>query len=109
MGTVQIKDSEEEIELKPGGKEIIVTDDNKGEYVKLVKEFLTTGRIQKQMDSFIEGFSQFIPMQFIKIFSEEELELMMCGKKELDVHDWQQNTYYYDPYSAQHQIIIWFW
>ncbi|KAL2790579.1 E3 ubiquitin-protein ligase NEDD4 isoform 2 [Daubentonia madagascariensis] len=96
-------------ELKNGGSEIVVTNKNKKEYIYLVIQWRFVNRIQKQMAAFKEGFFELIPQDLIKIFDENELELLMCGLGDVDVNDWKEHTKYKNGYSVNHQVIQWFW
>lgn len=96
-------------ELKPGGSEIVVTDDNKKEYIHLVMQWRFVNRILKQMTAFKEGFYELIPQDLIKIFDENELELLMCGLGDVDVNDWRENTKYKNSYCPNQPVILWFW
>ncbi|XP_038177015.1 E3 ubiquitin-protein ligase NEDD4 isoform X4 [Arvicola amphibius] len=96
-------------ELKTGGTEIVVTNKNKKEYIYLVIQWRFVNRIQKQMAAFKEGFFELIPQDLIKIFDENELELLMCGLGDVDVSDWKGHTKYKNGYSVNHQVIQWFW
>ncbi|KAM6203002.1 E3 ubiquitin-protein ligase NEDD4 isoform 4-T4 [Rhynchocyon petersi] len=96
-------------ELKNGGSEIVVTNKNKKEYIYLVIQWRFVNRIQKQMAAFKEGFFELISQDLIKIFDENELELLMCGLGDVDVNDWQEHTKYKNGYSVNHQVIQWFW
>ncbi|XP_015451483.1 E3 ubiquitin-protein ligase NEDD4 isoform X3 [Pteropus alecto] len=96
-------------ELKIGGSEIVVTNKNKKEYIYLVIQWRFVNRIQKQMAAFKEGFFELIPQDLIKIFDENELELLMCGLGDVDVNDWREHTKYKNGYSINHPVIQWFW
>ncbi|XP_006831685.1 PREDICTED: E3 ubiquitin-protein ligase NEDD4 isoform X4 [Chrysochloris asiatica] len=96
-------------ELKSGGSEIVVNNKNKREYIYLVIQWRFVNRIQKQMAAFKEGFFELIPQDLIKIFDENELELLMCGLGDVDVNDWQEHTKYKNGYNVNHQVIQWFW
>ncbi|XP_037723154.1 E3 ubiquitin-protein ligase Nedd-4 isoform X19 [Drosophila subpulchrella] len=96
-------------ELKPGGANIDVTNENKDEYIKLVIEWRFVARVKEQMSSFLDGFGSIIPLNLIKIFDEHELELLMCGIQNIDVKDWRENTLYKGDYHMNHIIIQWFW
>ena len=61
------------------------------------------------MNAFLEGFSGLVPLAFIKIFDENELELLMCGIQNIDVKDWKQNTLYKGDYHPNHIVVQWFW
>nr|AKH40186.1 ocelliless [Chironomus riparius] len=96
-------------ELKQNGSQIEVTNDNKDEYIRLVIQWRFESRVKDQMKSFLEGFGSIVPLNNIKIFDENELELLMCGIQNIDVKDWKRNTLYKGDYYANHVIIQWFW
>ncbi|XP_015254845.1 PREDICTED: E3 ubiquitin-protein ligase NEDD4 isoform X2 [Cyprinodon variegatus] len=96
-------------DLKPDGSEIVVTNENKDEYIDLVMQWRFVNRIRKQMTAFKDGFFELIPKDLIKIFDENELELLMCGLGDVDVNDWRQNTKYKGGYCGDHVVIQWFW
>ncbi|KAF4792860.1 hypothetical protein TURU_116640 [Turdus rufiventris] len=96
-------------ELKSGGSEIVVTNKNKRDYIHLVIQWRFVSRVQKQMTAFKEGFFELIPQDLIKIFDENELELLMCGLGDVDVADWKLHTKYKNGYNVNHQVIQWFW
>ncbi|KAM9353879.1 E3 ubiquitin-protein ligase HACE1 isoform 2-T2 [Symphorus nematophorus] len=99
----------EEVPLKPGGISILVTQDNKAEYVQLVTELRMTRAIQPQINAFLQGFHTFIPASLIQLFDEYELELLLSGMPEIDVQDWCRNTEYTSGYDPQEPVIQWFW
>ncbi|TTD92244.1 E3 ubiquitin-protein ligase NEDD4 [Bagarius yarrelli] len=96
-------------ELTPGGADVVVNDSNKKEYIHLVMQWRFVNRVQKQMSAFKEGFYELIPQDLIKIFDENELELLMCGLGDVDVNDWRENTKYKNSYGPNHPVIQWFW
>uniref|UniRef100_A0A8C4VGC6 HECT-type E3 ubiquitin transferase n=1 Tax=Falco tinnunculus TaxID=100819 RepID=A0A8C4VGC6_FALTI len=75
----------------------------------LVIQWRFVSRVQKQMAAFKEGFFELIPQDLIKIFDENELELLMCGLGDVDVADWKLHTKYKNGYNINHQVIQWFW
>uniref|UniRef100_A0A3Q2E977 E3 ubiquitin-protein ligase n=1 Tax=Cyprinodon variegatus TaxID=28743 RepID=A0A3Q2E977_CYPVA len=95
-------------ELKPGGGDIPVTEENKEEYIKLVAEWRLFGGVEDQMEAFFEGFNEIIPQQYLQYFDAKELELMLCGMQEIDLGDWQRNTIY-KHYTKTSKQIVWFW
>ncbi|XP_065316225.1 E3 ubiquitin-protein ligase NEDD4-like isoform X2 [Gordionus sp. m RMFG-2023] len=96
-------------ELKPGGANIPLKNDNKVEYIHLVIQWRFVSRIQAQMHSFMQGFNEFIPNHLIKLFDENEIELLLCGLGDIDVKDWKENTIYKGEYHQNHILIQWFW
>ncbi|XP_078068547.1 E3 ubiquitin-protein ligase HACE1 isoform X2 [Mustelus asterias] len=99
----------EEVPLKPGGISILVTQENKAEYVQLVTELRMTRAIQPQINAFLQGFHLFIPPSLIQLFDEYELELLLSGMPEIDVADWKRNTEYTSGYEKDDPVIQWFW
>lgn len=97
-----------EVDLKPGGRDIEVTQENKHEYVELVCEWKITRRIQEQFKAFIDGFNELIPQELVNVFDERELELLIGGLAEIDVEDWKKHTDY-RGYQESDQVIQWFW
>uniref|UniRef100_A0A1A8ES99 E3 ubiquitin-protein ligase NEDD4-like n=1 Tax=Nothobranchius korthausae TaxID=1143690 RepID=A0A1A8ES99_9TELE len=98
-----------QVDLKPSGSDMVVTNENKKEYIDLVIQWRFVNRVQKQMNAFLEGFTELIPIDLIKIFDENELELLMCGLGDVDVNDWRQHTIYKNGYCPNHPVIQWFW
>ncbi|CRL06760.1 CLUMA_CG019490, isoform A [Clunio marinus] len=96
-------------ELKPNGNQIDVTNDNKDEYIRLVIQWRFESRVKDQMQALLEGFGSIVPLNHLKIFDENELELLMCGIQNIDVKDWKRNTLYKGDYYANHVIVQWFW
>lgn len=62
-----------------------------------------------QMNSFLKGFDEVVSLNSIKIFDENELELLMCGIGQIDVKDWRQHTLYKGGYHPNHIVIQYFW
>ncbi|XP_024917888.1 E3 ubiquitin-protein ligase NEDD4-like isoform X3 [Cynoglossus semilaevis] len=98
-----------QVDLKPSGSDMVVTNCNKQEYIDLVIQWRFVNRVQKQMNAFLEGFTELIQIDLIKIFDENELELLMCGLGDVDVNDWRQHTIYKNGYCPNHPVIQWFW
>uniref|UniRef100_A0A7S0HI01 HECT-type E3 ubiquitin transferase n=1 Tax=Hanusia phi TaxID=3032 RepID=A0A7S0HI01_9CRYP len=96
------------IDLKPNGRNVPVTEENKHEYVQLVAEQQMTKGIKEQIDAFKEGFHQLMPPDLISIFTCAELELLMCGLPTIDVQDLRLNTEY-TGYTRESPQIQWFW
>ncbi|KAK4510312.1 uncharacterized protein ATC70_004742 [Mucor velutinosus] len=96
------------VDLKNGGRDIEVTEENKKEYVDLVTEWRISKRVEEQFKAFKEGFNQLIPQDLINVFDERELELLIGGIAEIDVDDWKKHTDY-RGYTEQDDVIQWFW
>uniref|UniRef100_A0A672IYE5 E3 ubiquitin-protein ligase n=1 Tax=Salarias fasciatus TaxID=181472 RepID=A0A672IYE5_SALFA len=95
-------------ELKPGGENIQVTEENKEEYIRLVAEWRLSRGVEEQTQAFFEGFNEVLPQQYLQYFDAKELEVMLCGMQEIDLVDWQRNTIY-RHYARSSKQILWFW
>lgn len=96
------------VDLKPGGRDVEVTEDNKKDYVDLVTEYRISKRVSEQFQAFMSGFNELIPQELINVFDERELELLIGGMSEIDVDDWQKHTDY-RGYNPSDEVVEWFW
>ncbi|XP_064160388.1 E3 ubiquitin-protein ligase Itchy-like isoform X2 [Anguilla rostrata] len=95
-------------ELKPDGSNVVVTEENKEEYIRLVAEWRLSRGVEEQTQAFFEGFNEVLPQQYLQYFDAKELEVMLCGMQEIDLTDWQRNTIY-RHYARSSKQILWFW
>ena len=97
-----------EIELKPGGKDIDVTNENKAEYIELLTDWRINKRCAEQMAAFNRGLFEILPRNLIQIFDDRELELLIGGIAQIDIDDWYKYTDYRN-YTVQDDQVKWFW
>uniref|UniRef100_A0A8C3XK61 E3 ubiquitin-protein ligase n=1 Tax=Chelydra serpentina TaxID=8475 RepID=A0A8C3XK61_CHESE len=95
-----------QVDLKPNGSEIMVTNENKREYIEYHAFWNLTFLFCFVL---FQGFTELLPIDLIKIFDENELELLMCGLGDVDVNDWRQHTIYKNGYCPNHPVIQWYW
>jgi E3 ubiquitin ligase SMURF1/2 len=62
-------------ELKPNGRDIMVTEENKKEYVRLYVNFRFTNGIEQQFQALHKGFCELCPQHLLNQFDEKELEV----------------------------------
>lgn len=96
------------IDLIPSGRTIPVTEDSKERYVDLVSQHRMTTAIEKQIKAYLEGFHEIVDKDLISIFNARELELLISGMPEIDIHDLKKNTDY-NGYRSADREIGWFW
>jgi len=96
------------VPLVPGGEDIDVTEANKMEYVQLVAQHRMTSSILEQSRAFLRGFFEVVPRDLVSIFTESELELIICGLPTIDLDDLRANTVY-QGFRPTDQVIRWFW
>uniref|UniRef100_A0A8C2XG77 E3 ubiquitin-protein ligase NEDD4-like n=1 Tax=Cyclopterus lumpus TaxID=8103 RepID=A0A8C2XG77_CYCLU len=80
-----------QVDLKPSGSDMVVTNENKKEYIDLVIQWRFVNRVQKQMNAFLEVFM----WQCVLILSFSRVPV--------------QHTVYKNGYCPNHPVIQWFW
>ncbi|VDO00441.1 unnamed protein product [Rodentolepis nana] len=98
----------ETVDLIENGRNIVVTDENKKEYVRLLCHQKMTESIRPQLNAFLKGFYSIISKSWINIFNEQELELLISGLPKIDLEDLRSNTCY-NKYELTAPQILWFW
>ena len=68
----------EVIDLKPDGRNVPVTNENKQEFVTLITDYKMTKAIKDQIDAFLGGFYEIVPRRLISIFNEHEVCVCVC-------------------------------
>ncbi|XP_015112357.1 E3 ubiquitin-protein ligase SMURF2 [Diachasma alloeum] len=95
-------------ELKPGGKDITVTEENKREYVRLYVNYRFMRGIEQQFLALQKGFHELIPPQLLRPFDERELELVIGGLGTIDINDWKTHTRL-KHCTPDTPVVKWFW
>ncbi|XVE67151.1 hypothetical protein DITRI_Ditri08aG0137900 [Diplodiscus trichospermus] len=72
--------------LKPGDQTVDIN--NLEEYVSLVVDATVKTGIMQQMEAFRAGFNQVFDIASLQIFTPEELDYLLCGRREL----WEAET-----------------
>ncbi|GJN35965.1 hypothetical protein PR202_gb24786 [Eleusine coracana subsp. coracana] len=99
-----------EEELLPGGREMRVTNDNVITFIHLVANHRLNYQIRAQSTHFLRGFQQLIQKDWIDMFSEHEIQILISGSIEsLDIDDLRSNTNYSGGYHPDHELIEIFW
>jgi len=101
------------VELKPGGAKVKVTEANKAEYVKLFVQHRLVGAIQPQIEIFQQGLAVFFSSELLERLRAEctpaDIKLMLCGADEIDVDDWEQSCEYQGGFTKTCRMATWFW
>ena len=72
-----------------------MTDENKIRYIYYLSRFILNIQNKKQTDAFLSGMSEVIPLTMLKIFSANELQVIISGESaELNIDDLSRNTNY---------------
>ncbi|XP_029348265.1 LOW QUALITY PROTEIN: E3 ubiquitin-protein ligase Smurf1-like [Acyrthosiphon pisum] len=95
-------------ELKTGGQNIQLTEDNKKEYVELYVTYKFMKRIEQQFLALQKGLTKVVPGTLLKPFDEREIELIISGIGTIDIEDWKRNTRLKHCESDM-PVVKWFW
>ncbi|KAI0284136.1 HECT-domain-containing protein [Russula brevipes] len=98
------------VDLKPNGSNIPITRDNRLEYILRVSHYRLTKQIKQQSGAFFEGLSDMINRKWLRMFNQQELQLLLGGvNTPIDINDLRRNTNYGGLYNDQEQTIVAFW
>ena len=95
-------------ELKEGGAETSVTNDNREEFVHLWIDYMLCKSVAEPFNAFARGFRKVCDSKIFEWFHPDEIELLICGNPKLDF-DELRRTATYEGYSKDHRIVSEFW
>jgi len=79
------------------------------EFVELYIEHFVNIFSRRQFLAFRRGFYKVCGGRALKMCRSEELELLLCGSRELDFTELEKSAEYDDGYGPDHEVIKWFW
>lgn len=97
------------MELKPNGVDVPVTKANYIEYIHLMAHYRLNVQMEWQFQAFRQGVSEVVPLQWLRLFSQNELQVLISGAKvPVDVVDLRLNTKYSGEWSPSrtHQTLL---
>eukprot|EP00798_Chlamydomonas_sp_ICE-L_P023306 gene23306-30543_t len=97
------------VELKPGGDDIVVSSENRHEYVELLVDHLLNKSVAPHFKAFSRGFRMLCDGPATRLFNPQELERLVCGNPHLDFTALQQNAKYEGGFSSSTEVIQWMW
>lgn len=98
------------IELKPNGRNIPVTNENRLEYIQRLAELKLNTQLRKQCSAFREGLNSVVPLLWLKLFNHNELQVIIGGDtQEIDLSDLRAHTVYGGDFTVDHPTIVLFW
>merc|ERR1712232_879445 len=82
-----------EIPLLSGGDEMPVTNRTRLIYIHTVADYYLNKQVKQQSDAFLRGLLDIIPAQWIQMFNEPELQVLISGSvAPIDVTDLRNHT-----------------
>lgn len=98
-----------EIDLIPNGRNIPVTRENRLQFVMYMADYRLNKETKPQSRAFVAGMHDIINLEWLRMFSSDELSLLISGAPHIDLEDLRRNTNYANGYSDSHELIKWFW
>jgi E3 ubiquitin-protein ligase HUWE1 len=97
----------DQVPLKEGGNQIPVTEENKMEYIELLSEARICNGRRHELQFFVSGFHEVIPVDVLKQanVSPTELSLLISGVHVYSVDEWRQHA----KETGDRQVLKWFW
>ncbi|XP_061352412.1 E3 ubiquitin-protein ligase UPL7 [Gastrolobium bilobum] len=98
------------VELKSGGKDISVTNENKMQYIHAMADYKLNQQIFPFSNAFYRGLTDLISPSWLKLFNASEFnQLLSGGNYDIDVDDLKNNTRYTGGYNEGSRTIKIFW
>ena len=98
-----------EIELINNGSNILVNNNNKHIFINKVIELICFKSIEIELKSLKKGFITILSINYINIFTIEELSFVLSGQDIININDWKANTIYKGNIKEKSKIIQLFW
>ena len=98
-----------EIEIMENGKNILVKNNNKQLFIDKVIELICFKSIETELTSLKKGFTNILLINYIQIFTIEELSFILSGQSKINLIDWKSNTLYKGNIKENCKIIQIFW
>ncbi|KAF8610442.1 HECT-domain-containing protein [Ceratobasidium sp. AG-I] len=96
--------------LTPNGADRPVTAENRHAYILMVAHHRLKAQIRKQSDAFMEGLADIINPKWLRMFNQQELQMLIGGTPDpIDLDDLRANVVYGGLYDESHEVIRTFW
>lgn len=97
-------------EIISHGSQLKVTNANLLIYIHRLAHFKQNVKIRDQCRAFLKGFRVMIPIEWIRMFNTQELQLLISGdKRRINIEDMQQHVVYGSGYHPSQPYIQSFW
>ncbi|GAB1605249.1 ubiquitin-protein ligase E3C-like [Argonauta hians] len=97
-------------ELKPGGKDIQVSNYNRIEYIHLMADYKLNKQIRPHCQAFRLGLANVMNLEWLRMFDEHELQELISGANTpVNLEDLKKHTNYSGGFTAEHPVIEIFW
>jgi len=85
--------AQHEIPLVHGGGDVPVTAKNRFRYIHMVADYYLNKQLKAQSDAFLRGMLDIIPAQWVQMFNEPEMQVLISGSQApIDIEDLRRHT-----------------
>lgn len=106
---MQVCGETQSVELTPGGEDVLVTEDNRREFVDSYVNWWLNASIHRQFEAFAKGILMLCGGPALQLFSATELERLVCGSPCLDFDALVRSARYEGGYHPEHRVVQWLW
>ena len=89
----------QELELVPGGRNILLDDSNKITFIDKVIYVEAIMPYEEQIKNTQKGLLSLMGPEVRGVFSVEEINFLLSGQDNIDLNDWKENTIYKGNYN----------
>ncbi|GAB0092566.1 probable E3 ubiquitin-protein ligase HERC4 [Sergentomyia squamirostris] len=107
--TEEIFGEQQTVDLKPNGRNIMVSQETKQEFVDLYIDYVFNVSVKMHFVGFDKGFQKVCGGRILHLFTPRELMSMVVGNEDYDWFVWQETAEYRNGYSSSDQTVQWFW
>ncbi|KAL5050545.1 hypothetical protein BDW71DRAFT_172681 [Aspergillus fruticulosus] len=93
----------------PAEEASLVTNENRGQFVKDYIFWLTDKSVRPQFEAFAQGFYTCLDRTSLSIFTPEALKTVVEGIQEIDMAQLERHARYEGGFGASHRVIQDFW
>ncbi|KJE91994.1 hypothetical protein CAOG_009623 [Capsaspora owczarzaki ATCC 30864] len=103
-----------DVEIIPNGADLVVTAENKLEYIRHLAEFRVLNGVESRVRSLRNGFLFLLPLTQDPVLARlgltaTELDLLLSGEPTIDVNEWKACTGYSTTMTPSSPLVQWFW
>ncbi|KAL2822037.1 hypothetical protein BJX63DRAFT_180883 [Aspergillus granulosus] len=93
----------------PAEEAALVTNENRGQFVKDYIFWLTDKSVRPQFEAFAQGFYTCLDRSSLSIFTPEALKTVVEGIQEIDIGQLERHARYEGGFGPSHRVIRDFW
>jgi len=102
-----------QVQLSPDGEELLVTEDNKHDFVAALLEWRLRRSLRGPVAAMLRGIHAAVPPVVLaeahRMLAPHELCALLAGSRDINVSDWERNTRTAGGLTPNSNEVRWFW